>query len=191
MRPPSQRPGRPPLAPRDREILRDVIYTFIVSGDPVSSRSVAKQERHGLSSASIRNVMADLEEHGFVSSPHTSAGRVPTDKGYRYFVDALLRFQPPEQSELAELKRHLDPRTADSKALEVLELGDQLHSIIGDPGPGEGKVLERHVGQVGQACIGHLALDEQEEFQFHALHAPQPGVRHVEVSELESLQPRE
>jgi heat-inducible transcriptional repressor len=61
--------------------------------------------------------MADLEERGFVTSPHTSAGRVPTDKGYRYFVDALLRYQPPDDIDLAALKRQLDLRAGDPKAL--------------------------------------------------------------------------
>jgi heat-inducible transcriptional repressor len=61
--------------------------------------------------------MADLEEHGFVSSPHTSAGRVPTDKGYRLFVNTLLRYQPPGVAEIAELRRNLQSRAGDPKAL--------------------------------------------------------------------------
>ena len=61
--------------------------------------------------------MADLEEHGFVSSPHTSAGRIPTDKGYRLFVNTLLRYQPPGMAEIAELRRRLELRAGDPKAL--------------------------------------------------------------------------
>ena len=106
MRPVTQRPGRPSLSPRDREILRDVIYTFIVSGEPVSSRSVAKQERHGLSSASIRNVMADLEEQGYLRQPHTSAGRVPTPAGYHFYIETLMR----QRAVPAQQRRYIDSR---------------------------------------------------------------------------------
>jgi len=77
-------------ADRDSEILRDVIHTFISSGEPVSSRTVAKLERHGLSSASIRNVMADLEDQGFLAQPYKSAGRVPTASGYHFYIDSLM-----------------------------------------------------------------------------------------------------
>jgi len=76
---------------RDRRILADVIRTFIHTGSPVSSRSLARLERHELSSASIRNVMADLEDSGYLSQPHTSAGRVPTAAGYHYYIDALMQ----------------------------------------------------------------------------------------------------
>src|SRR3712207_9427904 len=69
------------LTARDREILRDVILTHILSAEPVSSRSVAKHGKLGLSAASIRNVMADLEEWGYLMQPHTSAGRGPTGGG--------------------------------------------------------------------------------------------------------------
>ena len=75
---------------RDRQILSDVIRRFIETGNPVSSKSVARLERHGLSAATIRHVMADLEESGFLLQPHTSAGRVPTAAGYHYYIDSLM-----------------------------------------------------------------------------------------------------
>lgn len=78
------------IDPRAEEILKKVIVNYILTGEPVGSRTIAKLSREGLSPASIRNVMADLEETGFLTQPHTSAGRIPTDKGYRYYVDALL-----------------------------------------------------------------------------------------------------
>ena len=80
---------------RAQHLLRTLIECYVRDGLPVGSRTLTRESGMNLSAATIRNVMADLEEHGFVSSPHTSAGRVPTDKGYRYFVNALLRFQPP------------------------------------------------------------------------------------------------
>ena len=74
------------LTERDRVILKDVIVSYILSAEPVSSRAVAKRGGLGLSAASIRNVMADLEELGFLSQPHSSAGRVPTPKAYHLYI---------------------------------------------------------------------------------------------------------
>jgi heat-inducible transcriptional repressor len=125
---PSQRPARPPLSARDREILRDVIYTFIVSGEPVSSRSVAKQERHGLSSASIRNVMADLEEQGYLFQPHTSAGRVPTPVGYHFYIETLMR----QRTVPVQQRRYIDSRLegASGNGEERVEAASQLLSEL-------------------------------------------------------------
>ena len=78
------------LTERYREILRDIIQTHTISGEPVSSRAVSKHAQHSLSAASIRNVMADLEELGLLLQPHTSAGRVPTAAAYRLYVDSLM-----------------------------------------------------------------------------------------------------
>lgn len=77
------------LSARDKEILRDVVRTFILQGSPVSSRTVAKDPRLGLSAATVRNTMADLEEAGYLSQPHTSAGRVPTEAGYHVYIEEL------------------------------------------------------------------------------------------------------
>ena len=77
-------PGKPePLNERERDILRHVVYNFIVSAIPVGSRYISKHFESQLSPATIRNVMADLEDLGFLAQPHTSAGRIPTDLGYR------------------------------------------------------------------------------------------------------------
>lgn len=81
------------LKDREKAILRFVIHQFILTANPVGSRNVSKKFDLGLSPASIRNVMADLEEMGLLDHPHTSAGRVPTDKGYRVYVDSLM--DPP------------------------------------------------------------------------------------------------
>jgi heat-inducible transcriptional repressor len=85
-----ERHGPQLLTARDREILKDIVQTYILSGEPVSSRAVAKHERHGLSAASIRNVMADLEELGLLEQPHTSAGRVPSSAGYHLYIESLM-----------------------------------------------------------------------------------------------------
>lgn len=105
--------------PNDRALmlLRTLIECYIREGEPVGSRTLSRESGLTLSAATIRNVMADLEEHGFVSSPHTSAGRIPTDKGYRLFVNTMLRYQPPGMAEIAELRRKLQSRAGDPKAL--------------------------------------------------------------------------
>lgn len=76
---------------RTVEVLRGVIEEYIASGDPVGSRTLSKDPRFSLSAATIRNIMADLEDSGLLAQPHTSAGRVPTEKGYRWYVDRMQR----------------------------------------------------------------------------------------------------
>ena len=78
-----------PAGVREREILTAIVETFIASGEPVGSRTLARSSREGLSAATIRNVMADLADAGFLEQPHASAGRVPTAEAYRYYVEQL------------------------------------------------------------------------------------------------------
>jgi heat-inducible transcriptional repressor len=96
------------LGERAQHLLRTLIESYIRDGQPVGSRALSRESGLQLSSATIRNVMADLEELGFVSSPHTSAGRVPTDKGYRFFVDTLLQLRPLDAAASAEIHRQFE-----------------------------------------------------------------------------------
>src|ERR1700756_5561025 len=82
-------PAAEHIGDREREILTAVIETFIASGEPVGSRTLARANREGLSPATIRNVMADLTDAGFLEQPHTSAGRGPTAGAFRYYVEQL------------------------------------------------------------------------------------------------------
>ncbi len=84
-------PPRPELPSRAREILYHVVLEYVGSGEPVGSRTLSKKSAIGLSPASIRNVLADLEELGFLVQPHASAGRIPTDRAFRLFIDALMK----------------------------------------------------------------------------------------------------
>lgn len=88
-----------PLDARAAELLKLLVERYIHDGQPVGSRTLSRMANLGLSPATIRNVMADLDELGFVASPHTSAGRIPTTRGYRYFVDALLAPEPLSSEE--------------------------------------------------------------------------------------------
>jgi heat-inducible transcriptional repressor len=82
-------PAEPNIGTREREILTAIVETFITTGEPVGSRTLARSNREGLSPASIRNVMADLSDAGFLEQPHTSAGRIPTTEAYRYYVEQI------------------------------------------------------------------------------------------------------
>lgn len=87
------------LNEREKNILRYIIQQFILTASPVGSRNIAKRYGLGISPATVRNIMADLEESGYLNHPHTSAGRVPTDKGYRFYVDSLMDVQTLNQEE--------------------------------------------------------------------------------------------
>jgi heat-inducible transcriptional repressor len=82
-------PSDPNIGKREREVLTAIVETFISTGEPVGSRTLARSNREGLSPASIRNVMADLSDSGFLEQPHTSSGRVPTTEAYRYYVEQI------------------------------------------------------------------------------------------------------
>src|SRR5579863_1196735 len=79
------------MTPRSRDVLHEIVQAYIATGEPVASRSVARRWHDNLSAASIRNVMADLVDEGYLSQPHTSAGRVPTEKAFRSYVESLAR----------------------------------------------------------------------------------------------------
>jgi len=96
------------ISERAQHFLKVLIERYIRDGHPVGSRTLAKDAGLDLSPATIRNVMADLEDLGFVASPHTSAGRVPTVSGYRMFVDSLLSLKPLDTAQLLEVQQQLD-----------------------------------------------------------------------------------
>src|SRR6187399_1028262 len=95
------------LSERAQSLLKVLVERYIADGQPVGSRALSRACSLELSPATIRNVMADLEEMGFVASPHTSAGRIPTPKGYRLFVDTLLTVRPIENYEIHQLEGQL------------------------------------------------------------------------------------
>jgi heat-inducible transcriptional repressor len=93
------------LSERSRQILEAVIDDYIRTAEPVGSRTVTRRHGLALSPATVRNVMSDLEEMGFLSSPHTSAGRVPTDKAFRFYVDSLLQIRAITEIQQEEIRR--------------------------------------------------------------------------------------
>src|SRR6266576_2944094 len=87
------------LDSRARDVLREIVMQHVSTGEAISSRSLAKCGRFQLSPASLRNVMADLEDAGYLAQPHTSSGRVPTDRGYRFFINYLMKSRVLSQRE--------------------------------------------------------------------------------------------
>jgi heat-inducible transcriptional repressor len=130
-----------PLSDRAQHLLRVLVESYIREGQPVGSRNLSRDSGLNLSAATVRNVMADLEEYGFVTSPHTSAGRVPTDKGYRFFVDTLLRQRPQSDDAqmLSELNQRLeqqedrDPKALVAVASQMLSSLTHLAGVVTIP----------------------------------------------------------
>jgi heat-inducible transcriptional repressor len=131
------------LTPRDREILKDIIVSYILSAEPVSSRSVSKQGRLGLSAASIRNVMADLEEWGYLMQPHTSAGRVPTAAAYHLFIESMMQVRKVP----ARDRRYIEDNLRSGDADQILGAASHLLSE-----------LSQQVGVVVTPVVGETVL---------------------------------
>ena len=105
------------LNDRKRKILQAIIDEYIGTAEPVGSRSISKKENLGLSSATIRNEMADLEEMGYLIQPHTSAGRIPSDEGYRFYVNSLMRKYKIGMEAVAQLQSILETRVSQLEKL--------------------------------------------------------------------------
>lgn len=106
------------LSDRERQVLEAVVRTYVATAEPAGSRTVSRVYDLGVSAATVRNTMSDLEEKGYLFHPHTSAGRVPTDLAYRFFVDRLMEPEAPTQRDRASLARELE--TTGSSAVERL-----------------------------------------------------------------------
>lgn len=119
------------LNDRARILLKTLVERYIADGEPVGSRSLAKFSGLDLSPASIRNIMADLEELGYIASPHTSAGRIPTPRGYRVFVDTLLTVKPLPQVEISQLEGQLQPDSTQKLMNSASHLLSELTHFAG------------------------------------------------------------
>ena len=156
------------LNERAQSLLRVLVESYIRDGQPVGSRALSRESGLNLSSATIRNVMADLEEFGFVSSPHTSAGRIPTDKGYRFFVDTLLQLRPLDEVATAEIRRQLDSSHDSSKALveaasQLLSSVTQLAGVVTLPSTEQASITHvEFVGLSENRVLAVLVLNDRE-----------------------------
>jgi heat-inducible transcriptional repressor len=124
------------LDARAQHLLKTLVERYIADGEPVGSRALSRYSGLDLSPATVRNVMADLEEMGFISSPHTSAGRVPTPKGYRFFVDSLLVVQALAAAEIHRLEEELvadRPTELVSAAANLLSQLTHFAGVVATP----------------------------------------------------------
>ena len=116
------------MTDRDRKVLQAIIMDYIQTAEPVGSRTVSKKYRMGLSPATIRNVMTDLEEMGLLVQPHTSAGRVPTDKAFRFYVDSILEVRKLRKVERGRIELGLQDENLDVN--EIMRRASSLLSLL-------------------------------------------------------------
>ncbi|HEY4750191.1 MAG TPA: heat-inducible transcriptional repressor HrcA [Steroidobacteraceae bacterium] len=156
------------LGERAQHLLRTLIESYIRDGQPVGSRVLSRESGLQLSSATIRNVMADLEELGFVASPHTSAGRVPTDKGYRFFVDTLLQHRPLDEVSSADIRRKFEAGRDSSTDLiatvsQLLSSVTQLAGVVTLPRTRQASVTQMEfVGLSENRVLVVLVFNDRE-----------------------------
>jgi heat-inducible transcriptional repressor len=136
-----------PLDDRDREILKLIIRSYVTSGEPVGSRTLAKSMEWRLSPATIRNIMADLEEAGYLAQPHTSAGRIPSEKGYRFYVDNLTdsgRLSKSDERYISRMLAESDsPEDVMARASVVLStISKNVGIVIAPP---MGAIILKHI----------------------------------------------
>ena len=156
------------LNERSQQLLKTLVERYIHDGQPVGSRVLAKDSDLNLSPATIRNVMADLEDLGLIHSPHTSAGRVPTVNGYRFFIDTLLTVQPLQEQELDRLHKGLDNSENDD-ALDMASklLSETTHMAGVVTLPRQELVCLRHIEFLPLANTRVLVIFVTNEHEVH------------------------
>jgi heat-inducible transcriptional repressor len=156
------------LSERAQLLLKALIESYIRDGQPVGSRTLSRDSGLSLSSATIRNVMADLEDLGFVASPHTSAGRIPTDKGYRLFVDSLLKLKPLQNEEIEDIERRLKSDAANGRALvqtvsQMLSSVTQMAGLVTLPNPNYVALSQiEFIGLSGNRALAIMVMNNRE-----------------------------
>jgi heat-inducible transcriptional repressor len=161
------------LGERDTRVLKTVVAQYIITGEPVGSRMVAKVSGLNLSSASIRNLMMDLEERGYLLQPHTSAGRLPTPKGFRYYVDHILPIQELGPSVREKIQAAFSPPASEPQDL-FRQASRVLSAVSGHPAlvlaPRPQGMRLKYVQFIGLSSDGVLAVlvsqDDQVQTRF-------------------------
>lgn len=164
------------LDERKIQILNAIIQTYLDTGEPVGSRTISRFSDLGLSSATIRNEMSDLEEMGYIFSPHTSAGRIPTDKGYRFYVDSMMRSRSEEVSTHSDVMVQKVDRMEKvlKQVVKLLAVNTNYASLITSPQNMKCRLKFIQLSHVGPAqvlavmmldgnIVKHRVMDTQEE----------------------------
>src|SRR5262244_3833790 len=169
------------LSERSREIFRVIVDGFVATGDPVGSRTLSRRLGQNLSPATIRNVMADLEEAGLLFAPHTSAGRLPTEAGLRLFVDGLLEIGDLTDDERRQIEAQLGIKREKSLQQVLSEAGEMISGlshcaglVISDRQVGKLKHVEFLQLEPGKALVILVGDDQSVENRVISLPAGLP-----------------
>ena len=155
------------LDERKTKILEAIIQNYFESGEPVGSRTISKDEALNVSSATIRNEMSDLEEMGYIVQPHTSSGRIPTDKGYRFYVNRLMEKQNDEMTEFKELMIERVDRTELllKQLAKILAANTNYATMVSTPQIGRNKIKFIQLSQMSDNKIVAVIVLEGEIVQ--------------------------
>jgi heat-inducible transcriptional repressor len=162
---------------RAQQLLKALVERYIVEGQPVGSRVLSRQSGLELSPATIRNVMADLEELGFIASPHTSAGRVPTPKGYRLFVDTLMVVKPLPDLEISRLEGEFSadrPQQLVSAAANLLSQLSHFAGVVLTPRRREAGFRHLEFLRLSERRVLLIIVTPEGDVQNRILHTDRP-----------------
>lgn len=165
------------LDTRSRILLKTLIERYIAEGQPVGSRTLSKYSGLDLSPATVRNVMSDLEELGFIASPHTSAGRIPTPLGYRFFVDSLITVQPLQNQEVIELRgqfRNAQPQRLLDSASQMLSGLTHCASVVLAPRRDKVRIRQFEFMNLSDTRLLLIIVTTSGDVQNRILHARSP-----------------
>jgi heat-inducible transcriptional repressor len=165
------------LDARAQHLLKTLIERYIAEGQPVGSRMLSRHSGLELSPATIRNVMADLEEMGLISSPHTSAGRMPTPRGYRFFVDSLMVVKPLEQQEIERLEGELEgdrPKQLVNAAASLLSQLTQFAGVVLTPRRREAAFRHLEFLRLSEHRVLLIVVTPEGDVQNRILHTDRP-----------------
>lgn len=181
--------SKPVPSDREQHLLRVLIQRYIRDGQPVGSRTLSKDSGLDLSPATIRNVMSDLEEMGLVSAPHTSAGRIPTPKGYRLFVDTLVRYRPPGDGEIRKIERQIkgdidSPGSLVTAVSSLLSEFTSMAGVVSIPKPSQVTLRQIEFLPLSENRILVILVTNDREVQNRILHTD----RNYAASELQQAQ---
>ncbi len=162
---------------RAQHLLKTLVERYVAEGQPVGSRVLSKQSGLELSPATIRNVMADLEELGYIASPHTSAGRIPTPKGYRFFIDSLMVVQPLEDVEIHRLEGEFvadRPQQLVSAAASLLSQLTHFAGVVMTPKRREASFRHLEFLRLSERRVLLIIVTSEGDVQNRILHTDRP-----------------
>jgi heat-inducible transcriptional repressor len=168
---------RPELSPRKATVLHAVVEAYVATGEPVGSETIAERAGLGVSSATIRNEMSSLEEQGYLSHPHTSAGRIPTDAGYRHYVDALPAPTKLKDAQRRQIAAHfaeaiLDLEEVLKGSVNLLSRLTQYAGLAVPPGPSDEHLVRLEVIDMGPTLLV-LAVGQHGRVDKHIVDRPE------------------